>query len=65
MGKEMTPNGKMNSWVADRIVVLDELIDKTRSNPEQEQYLRGVLAGIRLLQDAWLTDEFSDKEAPK
>lgn len=58
--QKLTDNGRMNIWIGERIKAYRDLINQTGEN-QNRAYLQGVLAGISLLQDAWLNDVFKEK----
>lgn len=59
---KITPDDRMNIWVGAQVQTLEALIDHTRGmhTASHESYLRGVLAGIRMLQSEWLDGSFGN-----
>lgn len=64
---EITACGRMNMWVGDAVRTYQIALEamKAYGSDESRAELRGVIAGIRLLQDQWLKGTFDKKEDGK
>lgn len=59
--EELSPRQKMNVWCAKNIEAYQSLLGQA-SAAEDRKFLAGTIAGIRILQDAWLIGKFDGVE---